>query len=116
MPQKHYFQMLASFLPPRSHLWVVVQKLPQLSDPHFSQVLNKLEKKFFPGFIKYHLPLHFIQIIQVYPTPNNNRMDFKVKSSIAVDVATHIYKLLFHSLFKVEFDIDHFVLGEHRER
>ncbi len=26
------------------------------------------------------------------------------------------YKLLFHSLFKVEFDIDHFVLGEHRER
>ncbi len=27
-----------------------------------------------------------------------------------------IYKLLFHSLFKVEFDIDHFVLGEHQER
>ncbi len=27
-----------------------------------------------------------------------------------------IYTLLFHSLFKVEFDIDHFVLGEHRER
>ncbi len=25
------------------------------------------------------------------------------------------YMLLFHSLFKVEFDIDHFVLGEHRE-
>ncbi len=24
--------------------------------------------------------------------------------------------LLFHSLFKVEFGIDHFVLGEHRER
>ncbi len=26
------------------------------------------------------------------------------------------YSLLFHSLFKVEFGIDHFVLGEHRER
>ncbi len=26
------------------------------------------------------------------------------------------YMLLFHSLFKVEFGIDHFVLGEHRER
>ncbi len=26
------------------------------------------------------------------------------------------YTLLFHSLFKVEFNIDHFVLGEHRER
>ncbi len=26
------------------------------------------------------------------------------------------YTLLFHSLFKVKFDIDHFVLGEHRER
>ncbi len=26
------------------------------------------------------------------------------------------YMLLFHSLFKVEFDINHFVLGEHRER
>ncbi len=26
------------------------------------------------------------------------------------------YMLLFHSLFKVEFDIDHFVLGEHWER
>ncbi len=26
------------------------------------------------------------------------------------------YKLLFHSLFKVEFDIDHFVLGEQRDR
>ncbi len=28
----------------------------------------------------------------------------------------HFYTLLFHSLFKVEFDIDHFVLGEHWER
>ncbi len=26
------------------------------------------------------------------------------------------YTLLFHSLFKVEFDMDHFALGEHRER
>ncbi len=26
------------------------------------------------------------------------------------------YMLLFHSLFKVEFDIDHFAMGEHRER
>ncbi len=25
------------------------------------------------------------------------------------------YTLLFHLFFKVEFDIDHFVLGEHRE-
>ncbi len=40
--------------------WVVLQKLPELSDTHFSQVLNKLEKNFFHGFIKYHLPLHFI--------------------------------------------------------
>ncbi len=35
-------------------IWV----LPQLSDTHFSQVLNKLEKNFFHGFIKYHLLLH----------------------------------------------------------
>ncbi len=28
----------------------------------------------------------------------------------------YIYTLLFHSLFKVEFDMDHFALGEHRER
>ncbi len=42
------------------NMQVVVQKLPQLSDTHFSQVLNKLEKKFFHGFIKYHLALHFI--------------------------------------------------------
>ncbi len=28
-------------------IWVVLQKLPQLSDTHFSQVLNKLEKIFF---------------------------------------------------------------------
>ncbi len=28
----------------------------------------------------------------------------------------YFYTLLFHSLFKVEFNIDHFVLGEHRER
>ncbi len=26
------------------HMWVVLQKLPQFSDTHFSQVLNKLEK------------------------------------------------------------------------
>ncbi len=26
------------------------------------------------------------------------------------------YTLLFHSLFKVEFGIDHFVLGEYQER
>ncbi len=31
----------------RTHIWVVLQKLPQLSDMHFSQVLNKLEKIFF---------------------------------------------------------------------
>ncbi len=41
-------------------VWVVLQKLPQLSDTHFSQVLNELEKFFFHGFIKYHLALHFI--------------------------------------------------------
>ncbi len=40
--------------------WVVIQKLPHLSDTHFSQVLNKLKKNFFHGFIKYHLALHFI--------------------------------------------------------
>ncbi len=64
--------------------WVVLQKLPQLSDTHFSQVLNKLEKNFFHGFIKYHL-------IQVSPSPNNNSMDFKVKSSIVMDVGTHVF-------------------------
>ncbi len=42
------------------NMWVVLQKLPQLSDTHFSQVLNKLKKMFFHGFIKYDLPLHFI--------------------------------------------------------
>ncbi len=31
-------------------------------------------------------------------------------------IESAFYKLLFHSLFKVEFHIDHFVLGEHRER
>ncbi len=41
-------------------IWVVLQKLPQLSDTHFSQVLNKVEKNFFHGFIKYHVALHFI--------------------------------------------------------
>ncbi len=41
-------------------MWVVLQKLPQLSDTHFSQVLNRLEKHFFHGFIKYRLSLHFI--------------------------------------------------------
>ncbi len=44
---------------PSIHM-VVLQKLPQLSDTHFSQVLNKLEKNVFRGFIKYHLALHFI--------------------------------------------------------
>ncbi len=29
---------------------------------------------------------------------------------------SHFYTLLFHSLFKVEFDMDYFALGEHRER
>ncbi len=37
-----------------------LQKLLQLSDTHFSQVPNKLEKNFFHGFTKYHLALHFI--------------------------------------------------------
>ncbi len=37
------------------NIWVVLQKLPQLSDTHFSKVLNKLEKIFFHGFIKDHL-------------------------------------------------------------
>ncbi len=27
-------------------IWVVLQKLPQLSDTHFSQVPSKLEKNF----------------------------------------------------------------------
>ncbi len=43
-----------------THKWVVLQKLPQLSDTHFPQELNKLEKNFFHGFITHHLPLHFI--------------------------------------------------------
>ncbi len=38
------------------HKWVILQKLPQLSDTQFSQVLNKLDH----GFIKSHLALHFI--------------------------------------------------------
>ncbi len=71
--------------------WVVLQKYPQLIGTHFSQVLNKLEKIFFHSFIKYHLPFHFIQVIQVYPSPNNSSMDFKVKNYITVDVATHVF-------------------------
>ncbi len=43
-----------------SSKWVALQELPQLSDTHFSQILNKLEKIFFHGFIKYHVPLYFI--------------------------------------------------------
>ncbi len=35
-------------------------EIAQLSDTHFSQVLNKLEKNFFHGFIKYHLPRYVI--------------------------------------------------------
>ncbi len=31
-------------------------------------------------------------------------------------LSTFYFTFLFHSLFKVEFDIDHFVLGGHRER
>ncbi len=30
--------------------------------------------------------------------------------------ALSFYMLLFHSLFKVKFNIDHFALGEHRKR
>ncbi len=29
--------------------------------------------------------------MQVSPSPNNNCIDFKVKSSIAVDVTTHVF-------------------------
>ncbi len=29
------------------YIWVALQKLPHLSDTHFSQILNKLEKNFF---------------------------------------------------------------------
>ncbi len=32
-------------------MWVVLQKLPQLSNTYFSQALNKLEKNYFHGFI-----------------------------------------------------------------
>ncbi len=35
------------------HILVVLQKLLQLSDTHFSQLLNKLEKIFFHGFMQY---------------------------------------------------------------
>ncbi len=44
----------------KHNIRVFLQKLPQLSDTHFSQVLNKLEKFFFYGFIKYHLAPYFI--------------------------------------------------------
>ncbi len=33
-----------------------------------------------------------------------------------ITICLPFYTLLFHSLFEVEFDINHFVLGEHRER
>ncbi len=56
---------------------IILQKLSQLSDTHFSQVLNKLEKIFLHGFIKYHLPLSF-------PLPKQQQHDFKVKSSITL--------------------------------
>ncbi len=36
--------------------------------------------------------------------------------TIQPSCALTFYTLLFHSLFKAEFNIDHFVLGEHRER
>ncbi len=41
-------------------IWVVLQKLLQLSDTYFSQVLNKLGKKFFSWFYKIssRSPLH----------------------------------------------------------
>ncbi len=35
-------------------------EIATISNTHFSQVLNNLEKIFFHGFIKHHLPLHFI--------------------------------------------------------
>ncbi len=41
----------------------------------------------------------------------------RTQSGLAVNnPPVTFYMLLFHSLFKVEFDVDHFVLGEHRER
>ncbi len=39
-----------------------------------------------------------------------------VFSRVNPSLHTIFYMLLFHSLFKVKFDIDHFVLGEHLER
>ncbi len=53
------------------------------------------------------------------PFSHHDAVDARKMITIALNFDFDIlafYKLLFHSLFKVEFDIDHYVLGEHRER
>ncbi len=56
---------------------------------------------FFDALGMYHLPLEYCGLFTGHPVYFSWNL---------------FYMLLFHSLFKVEFDIDHFVLGEHRER
>ncbi len=55
-------------------MWVVLQKLPQLSDTHFFQVRNKLEKNFFHGFIKYHLSIS--SKLYKFPPPKQQQHGF----------------------------------------
>ncbi len=49
-------------------MWVVLQKLPQLSDTHFSPVLNELEKIFFHGF-KNIISLSISSKLYKFPPP-----------------------------------------------
>ncbi len=68
-----------------------------------------------PWFPKTHAHIYFAQ---VFPKllPILIRFTLSVLVHFTLDQLGFFYKLLFHSLFKVEFDIDHFVLGEHWER
>ncbi len=55
------------------------------------EILSGLGKLVFYHYLKCFLQ-HFLKVVFIF------------------------YTLLFHSLFKVKFNIDNFVLGEHRER
>ncbi len=65
----------------------------------FQEMYGIVHPDFFPGTLE-----------QAY-----KEASFKPAKDVRIYIK-YFYTLLFHSLFKVEFDIDHFVLGEHWER
>ncbi len=61
--------------------------------------------------------LKWDSVKQLAYSPDLAPADFHIFGLLKKDLAgLHFYTLLFHSLFKVKFDINHFVLGENWER